>query len=339
MADELVWRYLHPHAIKIQSWWRQRRPGLASQEDALRLSFDVAEVLADNGIPPIVTDLTSCLTSGDVLGVVDRERPAIIECKTGARKGRRDSRSAQQIRRYRRLSQHLLQGGTHEAETGIDRYVVEAAPRLSTREGFVGSCLLAKKRGLGLVVVPPNEAYLAIDPKAKASVETTIEEIDRHIPQGGLRLIATTFDMNDEPDPRWPPPSFWLTDLETASAVLENELLVTRFADLAELLAAAGAGARLVDSSIVVDREDIHLELHNAVGEVMNGFEGVSATAESIRSELAAAQKELDSGEVDRRRATWADAPVAHRELTISEFRATSDLPALLSGPLVVFGS
>jgi len=232
-----------------------------------------------------------------------------------------------------------LQGGTHDPTTGIDRYIVEVAPRGDTREGFVGSCLLAKEHLLGLVVLPPNEAYLAIDPKARASAAAAIEEVNRHIPEGGLRLIATTFDMNDEPDPRWPPPSYWLDDLETARAVLENDVLVTRFADLSELLAAAGEGATIVGNSIVVDHEDIYVELHNAVGEVMNGFQGVRAAAEGIRSDLAAAQEELDSGEVDQRRATWADTPVPHREVTISEFRATSDLPALLSGPLVVFGS
>jgi hypothetical protein len=135
MADELVWRQLHPHAIKIQSWWRRPRPGLSAQLPGLQLSFEVAEVLADNGIPPIVTDLTSCLTSGDVLAVVDRERPSIIECKAGSIRGRRDSRSRRQANRYRRQAQHLRQGGTHDVETGIDHVVVETGPSETPSRG------------------------------------------------------------------------------------------------------------------------------------------------------------------------------------------------------------
>ncbi len=169
--------------VKVQSWWARTRPGLGSQLPAVRLAFDVAEILADNGVPPIVTDLSSCLTSGDVLGVIDRERPAIIECKARSIRGRRDSRSNRQAGRYRRQAQHLRQSGTHDAETGADYVVIEAGAAGHTLEGFVGSCAIAMTPGRGLVVLPPAEAYLAIK-RAKGFVPNGfLETIAQEIPQ------------------------------------------------------------------------------------------------------------------------------------------------------------
>jgi hypothetical protein len=339
MADEMVWRHLHPHAIKIQSWWTRTRPGLSSQLPAIRLTFDVAEILADHGIPPIVTDLSSCLTSGDVLGVIDRERPAIIECKARSIGGRRDSRSNRQVRRYRRQAQHLRQGGTHDTETGVDHVIVEPGPVGNTLEGLIGSCSIAMKLGRGLVLLPPAEAYLALMRSKRGSPDTFFETIAQAIPNPSYPLIANTFDMNDAPDPRWPPPSFRLSDAGTAWAVLENDMMVVRFADVGELLEAAGESARLEGDRIVVDSEGEHMTWENAIGMVMNGFDSVAGTAAMMRSQIRQIHADLDTGEIDRRRASWAEDPVDVVELTLDDLRSTKDLPALLSAPLVVFQS
>jgi hypothetical protein len=340
MADELVWRQMHPHAIRIQSWWSRPRPGLSSQLPGLRLTFEVAQILAAKGIPPIVTDLTSCLTSGDLLGVVDRERPAIIECKARSIRGRRDSRSNRQANRYRRQAQHLRQGGTHDTDTGIDHVVVETGPVGKSLDGFIRSCAVAMNLGRGLVVLPPDEAYLALKRrKANQSVDDLFEIISAEIPSPRHPIIATTFHMNDEPDPRWPPPSFWLADVDAAEAVLENEILVTRFADVGELVDAAGENARFVDDVIVAEDETGQVAWQNVIGMVMNGFDSVGATAAWMRSQTHVTNEDLGADAIDRRRADWAAQPATHTEITLSDLRTTDDLSTLLSAPLVVFQS
>ncbi len=339
MADEMVWRHLHPHAIKVQSWWTRTRPGLSSQLPAIQLSFDVAEILADRGIPPIVTDLSSCLTSGDVLAVIDRERPAIIECKSGSIGGRRDARSNRQVQRYRRQSQHLRQGGTHDPETGADHVVVEQGRLGNTLEGFIGSCAVAMKQGRGLVVLSPAEAYLALMRSKGRLADALLETIAQEIPNPSYPLIATTFDMNEAPDPRWPPPSYRLSDADTACAVLENDLMVVRFADVGELVEAAGETARLEGDRIVVDSETEHMTWENAIGMVMYGFDSVAGTAAMMRSQIQQIRADLETGVIDRRRSSWAAEPVKAVELTLDDLRSTKDLHALLSAPVVVYQS
>lgn len=338
--DEIVWRYLHPHAIRIHSWWRQPRPGLVHQADALDLTFKVAQVLADHGVAALITDLTTHLTSGDLLAVVDRERPVIIECKTGSRRAGGRSIPSRQVARYLHQTQHIQRGGS--VDDRADRLIMEMSGRHQTSAvGLAGAVRLAQADGQGLVVLPPDEAYWACDLRSGASPDKAFQMIGEQLPNPRAPTLSTTIEMNESPDPRWPPPSYWISDAEAAYAVLDNQIVAARYADLGGLIEAAGPGARLLGDRIERDDDAGRVIWLNIVGEVMAGFTTVASATEMIRhaSARASAEAEISDEELDRRRAELSAHPIDHLDLTLQEFRSAADVRDLLLGPPLVVHS
>ena len=343
IADEVVWRHLHPHAIRIYSWWRHPRPGLVHQESALALALEVAATFAGHRVPALVTDLTSHLTSGDLLAVLDRERPVIIECKARARPTEMPTGPTRQVQRYLLQAQHIRRGGRHDPSTGADHPILSLAGHDRTSAGALAAAVrIATKKGQGLVVVPPHEAYWAAKLECEPSPKAAFEQIERLLPAARTPTIATTIEMNNEPDPRWPPPSFWLTDIDDAQAVLEGDVAVVRYADLGPVLDAIGQGAVLAGDRIIQTDEDGGIEWLNIVGEVMGGFLSIdSAVAKvSAAKEMAAAEMSISEPELDERRRTRGEDPIGHTTLTLDELRSLPEAKEVLAGqPLVIFAS
>src|SRR6185312_15874807 len=84
-GDSLVWRLLHPHAIRQLSKNQPRRPTLANQGTAFDWTLAKAREVAEAGRPVLVADLTHCIRIGDLVVATDPERPELVECKLSTR--------------------------------------------------------------------------------------------------------------------------------------------------------------------------------------------------------------------------------------------------------------
>jgi hypothetical protein len=122
IGDSLAFTFLHQHTIRTLARHPGQPPSLNGQRDDFAFTMDVAQVLAECGYVPIVSDLTNVLKVGDIAAVA-AQHVLILECKNTALPARLSlsGRLARQRARgsaateYLRNSRIPEPGGTREA--------------------------------------------------------------------------------------------------------------------------------------------------------------------------------------------------------------------------------
>jgi hypothetical protein len=110
LGDGLARRLLHPHAIRQLAKNPAPPPALGSQGDGFRQTLEAAREIAGREHPVLISDLTHCLTVGDLVICDDPERPSIVECG-GHEKFLHKGRKGRQLRRAQAIID-LLKDGT-----------------------------------------------------------------------------------------------------------------------------------------------------------------------------------------------------------------------------------
>jgi hypothetical protein len=102
-GDALAFGQLSVYAIRQLARNVGKPPDLTGQGRAFDLTMQSCQVLNDNGVPALVTDITNVLRNGDIVICVDENAPQIVECKLSAPKDVRFERQGRRGRQRARI--------------------------------------------------------------------------------------------------------------------------------------------------------------------------------------------------------------------------------------------
>lgn len=236
-GDYIAWMLLNPHTINVLSTGRAiRPPSLHTQGKGLEGTFAAAGMLVDKGELPLIADVTNVIRTGDVIGCVDREAPAIIEVKTGS--GTYCSpRTKRQVKAVSDRYEYLK---TDESKTLVSPLVREQCDNpvksatgvdvhMSRAWGSVDAVTtMGRETGEGWACIGQGDLVIAV----RHDVGTP--DIDGIVSSCGVErlgelvcpFVVGVTVTNTEPRPRIPPHVWWPIQKENAWALSESEVML-----------------------------------------------------------------------------------------------------------------
>jgi hypothetical protein len=220
LGDAIAWRSLHPYTIR-QLHHRAGAPPNLSRQAGFQQTVDAAEAFTERGIPVVICDLTYCLGTGDVVAVIDRERPMLIECGNP-----RYTRTPRKIRQTLRADAALEQ-----LRTGVAQWPNRTMPTLTVEvatasehiyETVERAIYSAQENGTAILIPNPDQAVFAY---REDRISGGGEADTARALLGQCAFVVT--ELHDRrPSPRIAPPHVWPIDAECRRAVIEGEIVV-----------------------------------------------------------------------------------------------------------------
>jgi hypothetical protein len=254
IADNLAWSIVPRHTLRSLG----RHPGgpppaFAGQSSTFDAVWDAAEMLLDEGLVPIISDLTNLVRIGDVVGW-NANGIIVLECKHQAVPKNRNAvrgRAARQRQRGEDLETYLRTSSLEDAETGrrtialgVERELPE--PDWAAVEDLVQDCL-DSDAGVASLRFSDTNVLLASEPE-RCQPEIFIEQVGI---DGEGRTIELHFfsELMDEPTFVARPPSAYPIRPELVSHLLERTVGIARVTDVSAVrgsFAWNGSQARLI---------------------------------------------------------------------------------------------
>ena len=106
-GDALAFECLSIYALRQLRRNQGKPPDISGQGGAFDLVTSCLEVLNQNGVKAIISDLTNVLKTGDIVGCVHPDIPQIFECKASPPKSNRFERQGRRGRQLSRMESIL----------------------------------------------------------------------------------------------------------------------------------------------------------------------------------------------------------------------------------------
>lgn len=300
LGDGLAWQLLHPYAIRQLAKNPAPPPALGNQGEGFRQTLDAARELTAAGRLVLISDLTHCLTIGDLVICDDRERPSIVECG-GHERFLQKGRKARQLQRARAVV-NLLKDGT-AVFPGHDRATrtLELNTRPRDTWGVVDRVVIAAERnGSAAELASHNDLVFAVRADEDPGAADAMHELTDHMAEP---TFATYARLLERPDPRVPPCVAWNVSQEAKRLLYQGDVFVGHVVDVAsfvgrrrgnaEIVKALRSGDGIAGFGVVVGEEPLTFS-HEFLTDVLLGFETIESTAEAI---LEAAQRTTELAE------------------------------------------
>jgi hypothetical protein len=295
LGDGLAWRLLHSYAIRQLAKNPAPPPALGSQGDGFRQTLDAAGELTADGHLVLISDLTHCLTIGDLVLCDDRERPSIVECG-GHEQFLHKGRKARQFQRAHAVTNLLKDGTATFPGDNWKTRTIELKTQPSDTWDVVDRVVLAAEReGSAGELASRDDFVFAV----RADEEPILRENTDHMVEP---VVATYTRVLERPNPRVPPCVAWDISMGAKRLLYQGDVFVVHVVDVA-----AFVGQRADDAEIVkVLRSGNAVTGFGAVArgerlafspefltDVLLGFATIASTAEAM---LEAAMRTMDVG-------------------------------------------
>jgi hypothetical protein len=299
LGDGLAWQLLHPYAIRQLAKNTAPPPALGNQGDGFRQTLDAARELTANGRLVLVSDLTHCLTIGDLVICDDRERPSIVECG-GHEEFLHKGRKARQLQRAQAVIDVLKDGTAvfpgHDRATRTIEIVTRSRETWAVVDRVV---LAAERKGSATELANNDDLVFALradnDPPADA-----MHELTNHMAEPTFAIYTR---LLERPDPRVPPCVAWDVSPAAKRLLYHGDVVVGHVVDVAAFLGRRSGNAEIVKVlrsadevtgfGVVVGDDRLTFS-HEFLTDVLLGFATIESTAEAI---LEAAQRTIDLAE------------------------------------------
>ena len=200
ICDGLVHDLLPSHTIRTLSDHPGPRPAsLAAQGSDLDFVFSCASDLWNRGFVPIVTDLTTLIGIGDIVGW-NAEEVVVVECKNGPVPKRLSTsgRIARQLQRGQRAEEYLRTSQLAEGE-GVLRVAIGVGglpdPDWAGIERLLLDCQ-SSDSGVSLLTLGPEDILIACDEHMQAHAFMTVMPDGRTLK---LPIMASYAELSPTP--------------------------------------------------------------------------------------------------------------------------------------------
>ena len=287
-ADGLVWRTLHPHAIRQLAKNAGSPQNLLSQGDAFdNVLAHARRYLEETGLPLLIADITTVIKIGDIILVADVERPTIIECKMKLAGPRHlmQGRFGRQVSRAIGTMQYLDEGTAKVFGDEHPRVVVETehkpARNWKALERIISK---ASDEGEAFRELQPGDYLWALRPERRESIMAQVAEKGKSI---GFAQFGTAQGLMNFEDGLYAPPSAWPISLQARFALLEGTIDLCHLVSYDTLTGDFGDGRSIEiregDYPIVVTIRGREYPLSRRfVYDVVYGFETVDSCVKGL---------------------------------------------------------
>ncbi|WP_433295955.1 hypothetical protein ACQPZQ_14745 [Pseudonocardia sp. CA-142604] len=344
MGDAFATQLLGAHTVREFARDRGRPPHLTGQGADFEFVLDTASSIATAGAVPIIADLTTLLSVGDIIAMRS-DLLLLIECKNRVPpkphtpRGRlwRQMRRRDNATTYLRDDQVVEEGGTRRI--AIDADMLEPRNDLLIRE-----CILASElsdTGLACRQMTDNDFIVAIwnhdwnQGAAMASLSNAMHEMRGDTWRYPLIGGGSEFMRSSSP---WHLNPFSLDiDIKYQIALAEGDLMLWRFADISPIVGpvpdCCNAAIRCdvtpdgaLQLKLTIDNDD-HSISHRFLDEIGLGFMPVRAIRDAIHQLCGSMVRDVEAV------TTQPDTEPVHER---SESRTTSAGPSAVRGRPIV---
>jgi hypothetical protein len=276
IGDMLVHSLLPSHTIRaLQRSPSPRPPWLSAQGLDFEFVLDRAEALYSLGFVPIIADLTTLISIGDIVGWRG-EMVIVLECKNTPSPGRvsTSGRLARQRARGERLEEYLSASYLKEP-SGIARMAIPAKlpePDWKRVEQMLRSSVLSTI-GIEILALGNSDNLIACSRRL-----FSLDALHALMPSAAsLRLpaMADYTELFDQASHRNRAPSSYPIAADLRADLLEREILLLRLTDMARL-----------DGNLIDDGVEISLTTHRIHGSLEVNVSSSSGEEFSFTPEL-----------------------------------------------------
>lgn len=244
LGDAIAWRSLHPYTIR-QLHHRAGAPPNLRKQTGFQQTVETAEAVTERGVPVVICDLTYCLGTGDIVAVIDPERPMLIEC--GNPRYAKTPRKVRQTLRADAALEQLNTGAAQWPDRGQPTLTVEVAtPSEHVYETVERAIRAALEDGNAVRIPNPDQAVFAhctetdIDGAATDTVWALVGECAFGVTSLHERL----------PNPRIAPPHVWPIEFDCRCAVIEGDVVVGHLVRIGAFDGPSQGSARLLGADM-----------------------------------------------------------------------------------------
>jgi len=350
IGDAVAWTTLTAHAVRNLSTGRTTPPSLSNQGAAFEHVIETGRSLVEDGMTVIISDVTNCISTGDLLACGDPDAPFIIECKLSlpaptslmqGRRGRQLSRG-KAIGEYLKRNRGFVPG--HQAEKVAFEIAHEPTHSWASVTAVVRAALSS---GSGVESGDREVIWAARDSSFIP------DEMEESFPPDSTVLIGChSLLLCDEDLPHVSPPLTWPVEPDVAIALAELDVLLyhaidpslfvghsTERARLCGVVTLAGGG-----DGIAAEVDGTHTQLGpRFIADVLYGFETVQSAARHMLLGLERSEEELRRLTSEGLpQETDARKPRVHFVDTLADvdaFREANEGGSLHPNDVIVFGN
>lgn len=297
LGDGLAWRLLHPYAIRQLAKNPAPPPALGNQGEGFRQTLDAARELTADGQLVLVSDLTHCLTIGDLVICDDRERPSIVECG-GHERFLHKGRKARQLQRAQAVSDLLKDGTAVFPGHARATRTLELKTRSRDSWDVVDRVVLAAgRKGSAAELASDDDLVFAVRADEDRGAADATHNLTNHMAEPTFAIYTR---LLERPDPRVPPCVAWNVSLEAKRLLYQGDVFVGHVVDVASFIGRRSGNAEIVKIlrsgdaitgfGVAVGDDPLTFS-HEFLTDVLLGFETIESTAEAI---LEAARRTID---------------------------------------------
>lgn len=297
IGDAIAWFCLHPYSIR-QLYLGAAAPPNISRQDGFSVTLEAAEAVTSRGIPALISDVTYCLGTGDVVVADDPERPSIIECgnphfATTRRKQRQEQRANAALAQLR---------------DGVARWPGRPLPTITKEVSSeqehvfdaVADAVESASKDLSAVRrVDDRQIVFALSADCEVEDLAQVGELGDQLDMPAF-VISSAHDRR--PTPRLAPPYIWPISAECRTLVSEADVLVGQVVDLAALDGRSLGDARLLEVQrrrdavfITAERgQTAFLITPDPIFEALGNFESLDSMASTLLGGLSDVAGEPD---------------------------------------------
>lgn len=301
LGDGLAWQFLHPYAVRQLAKNQASPPALGNQGEGFRQTLAAARELATAKHLVLISDLTHCLTIGDLVICDDPEHPSIVECG-GNEKFLHKGRKARQLQRMRAVIDQLKDGRAVFPRSGLPTQTLEITTRPREIWAVVDRVVLAAAQTGSAAELAANDDFVfAIRADDEPGALEAMQQLTSHMTEPTLAIYTR---LLEPPDPRVPPCVAWDISLQAKRLLYQGDVFIGHVVDvgsfigrrsgeaeIVKVLRAGGGG--ITGFGVVVGDERLSFS-HEFLTDVLLGFQTIESTAEAI---LEAAARTIDLAE------------------------------------------
>jgi hypothetical protein len=303
IGDAVAWRVLTAHAFRNLSATRRTPPSLSSQGAAFEHVLDTGRSLVREGMKVIISDVTSCIATGDLLACGDPDAPYIIECKLSAPapKALMQGRRGRQLSRGRAVGTYLEKNRGFVPGNPAEKVAIEIPHEpIHSWDSVVTVVRDAVSSGVG-VVRRDKELIWATRRDASGTVPDELADVIRPDEPFFVGCHSRLVDEDDDrphvPHPlAWPVPSDVAFALAEMDVILCHALVASVFeghsTERARLRGVVELAPGIPGVDAEIDGEKTQLG-PRFIGDVLYGFETVESAAHHMLAGLERSQDEM----------------------------------------------
>ncbi len=224
IGDAVAWSVLTPHAIRNLLVPGRKTPSLTAQGPAFAHVLATGRSLLETGAFVVVSDLTNCIGTGDLVAIGDPNAPVLIECKLSVRSPEQQmqGRRGRQLSRDRAIASYLKNGRGFVPGVPGEKVAVEVRAEPKHHWDSIAVVIrdaLANEMG---VVMKDREAIWAVYQGAPKPAPDELAVF-----RGREILVGCHSALLSDDPPLVAPPLVWPIEPELVFALAECDIVLS----------------------------------------------------------------------------------------------------------------